>query len=145
MIDKCLNLYKKNQELINYLIFGILTTIVNLATKYLLLFTILDATKTLELQLAIILSWILAVAFAYITNRRFVFESKNNNVLKELIDFFNSRITTLLLEMLIIWFFITYLQLNSDTLVIIITILSQILVIIANYVLSKLFVFKKKK
>ena len=87
-MEKIKSLYEKYREIINYLIFGVLTTIVNIGTKYALLFTILDAKNAVELQLAITISWILAVLFAYITNRKFVFESKNKNKIKELISFF---------------------------------------------------------
>ena len=142
-MEKIKSLYEKYREIINYLIFGVLTTIVNIGTKYALPFTIFDAKNAVELQLAIIISWILAVLFAYITNRKFVFESKNKNKIKELISFFSARIATLLLEMFIMWFFITLLKLNSDIYVIIFTILTQILVVVGNYILSKIFVFKK--
>ena len=142
-MEKIKSLYEKYREIINYLIFGVLTTIVNIGTKYALLFTILDAKNAVELQLAITISWILAVLFAYITNRKFVFESKNKDKIKELISFFSARIATLLLEMFIMWFFITLLKLNSDIYVIIFTILTQILVVVGNYILSKIFVFKK--
>ena len=142
-MEKIKSLYEKYREIINYLIFGVLTTIVNIGTKYALLFTIFDAKNAVELQLAITISWILAVLFAYITNRKFVFESKNKNKMKELISFFSTRIASLLLEMFIMWFFITLLKLNSDIYVIIFTILTQILVVVGNYILSKIFVFKK--
>ena len=142
-MEKIKSLYEKYREIINYLIFGVLTTIVNIGTKYALLFTIFDAKNAVELQLAIIISWILAVLFAYITNRKFVFESKNKNKIKELISFFSARIATLLLEIFITWLFITLLKLNSDIYVIIFTILTQILVVVGNYILSKIFVFKK--
>lgn len=138
------NLYLKYKEIINYLIFGVLTTIVNLVTKYLLLFTIFDASNALELQITIIISWIVAVLFAYITNKKFVFESTTQNKLKEFVSFIIARLSTLFLEMLIMWFFITLLKLNSDLYVIIFTIISQIGVVVGNYIFSKLFVFKNK-
>ena len=137
------NLYIKYKEIINYLIFGVLTTFVNLIVKYVLLFTILDATKPIELQTAIIISWIVAVLFAYFTNRKFVFESTTENKLKEFVSFVVARISTLLLEMLIMWFFVTLLKLNSDLYVVIFTLIAQVAVIIGNYIFSKLFVFKK--
>lgn len=143
MLKSILALYKKYKEIINYLIFGGLTTIVSLATKYLLLFTIFDATNSIQLQTSIIISWIAAVLFAYFTNRKFVFESTNKDKLKEFISFIVARLSTLLLEMLIMWFFVTLLKLNSDLYVIIFTMLAQIAVVIANYFFSKLFVFKK--
>lgn len=143
MLKNILALYEKYKQIINYLIFGGLTTVVSLATKYLLLFTIFDATNSIQLQTSIIISWIAAVLFAYFTNRKFVFESTNKNKFKEFISFIVSRLSTLLLEMLIMWFFVTLLKLNSDLYVIIFTMLAQIAVIIGNYIFSKLFVFKK--
>lgn len=143
MFNSILALYKKYKEIINYLIFGGLTTVVNLLVKYALLFTIFDASNSIQLQISIVISWIIAVLFAYFTNRKYVFESKNQNKLKEFINFVVARISTLLLEMLIMWFFVTLLKLNSDLYVIIFTIISQVAVIVGNYVFSKLFVFKK--
>ncbi len=143
MLKNILALYRKYKEIINYLIFGGLTTIVNLATKYILLFTIFDASNSIELQVSIIISWIVAVLFAYFTNRKFVFESTSKNKFKEFTSFIIARLSTLLLEMIIMWFFVTLLKLNSDLYVVIFTIIAQIAVIIGNYVFSKLFVFKK--
>ena len=143
MIEKVKELYIKYKEIINYLIFGVLTTLVNLITKYILLFTILNPTNGFQLQIAIIISWIAGVLFAYFTNRKFVFESKNENKLKEFINFVVARIATLLLEMFIMWFFVTLLKLNSDLYVVIFTLVAQVAVVIGNYIFSKLFVFKK--
>lgn len=137
------DLYHKYEEIINYLIVGVLTTVVSLAVKYGLLFTILEADNAFELQLAIIISWIAAVSFAYITNRVFVFKSKNKNILKEIISFFGARVATLLMEMFIMWFFITLLKLDTDFYVLIFTFITQVLIMLGNYILSKLFVFKK--
>lgn len=145
MIDKIKKLYKKYEEVILYLIMGVLATIVNLGVKYALLFTILDASNGLELQIAVIISWIAAVLFAYFTNRTWVFKSKNTNKLKEFISFVIARISTLLMEMAIMWFFVTFLKLDTDLWVIIWTIVAQAVVIVANYIFSKLFIFKEKK
>ena len=144
-MKKLKDLYKKYEEIINYLIIGGLTTLVSLAVKYALLFTILDAKNALELQIAVVISWICAVAFAYVTNRIFVFKSKSKKIFKEVVSFVSSRLLTLGLEMVIMWFFVTLLKLNSDTWVVIWTIVCQVLVIVLNYVFSKLFVFKKGK
>ena len=145
MIKKIKELYIKYKEIINYLIFGVLTTLVNLITKYILLFTVLNPTNGFQLQIAIIVSWIVAVIFAYFTNRKFVFESKNQNKLKEFMSFVVARIATLLLEMFIMWFFVTLLKLNSDLYVVIFTLVAQVSVIIGNYIFSKLFVFRKDR
>ena len=139
-----MNMYFKYKEIFNYLVVGVLTTIVSLASKWGLLFTILDAEDAFELQVAIIVSWILAVVFAYFANRIFVFNSKNKNILKEMVQFFSARVLTLIMEMVIMWFFVTLLKLNSDTWVLIWTFVTQVLIMIFNYIFSKLFVFKKK-
>ena len=142
-MKKIISIYKKYEEIINYIIVGGLTTLVSLGSKWILLFTILDASSALELQIAVIISWICAVSFAYITNRIFVFKSNNKNILKEITSFFGARTLTLLLEMVIMWFFVTLLKMNSDTWVLIWTILSQFIILVLNYVFSKIFVFKK--
>ena len=144
-MQKIKELYFKYKEVVNYLIFGVLTTVVSLAVKYLLLFTIFDASNALELQVAVIISWIAACLFAYITNRIWVFESKSKQIIKEIIKFFVARLSTLGLEMLIMFIFVTALGLNSDIWVIVWTLVSQVLVIVGNYILSKLIVFKNKK
>ena len=127
------------------MIFGVLTTVVSLLTKYLLLFTILDASNPVQLQIAVITSWILACTFAYITNRIWVFDSKAKNIIKEMLKFYTSRLVTLGLEMLILFIFITALKLDSDAWVIVWTLIAQVAVTIGNYILSKLIVFKKKE
>ena len=143
-MKKIISLYKKYDEIINYLVVGVLTTIVSLVVKWGLLFTILDAKNAFELQLAVIISWVIAVIFAYVTNRIFVFRSKSKEILKEMVSFFGARLLTLGMEMLIMCFFVTILKLNSDIWVLIWTMVSQIFIIVFNYIFSKLFVFRKK-
>lgn len=141
-MKKIWGLYHKYEEIINYLIVGGLTTVISLAVKYGLLFTIMDASNALELQIAVIISWIIAVAFAYFANRIFVFHSKSKQYLKEVSGFVAGRIATLVMEMFIMWFFVTLLGLDSNLWVIIWTIVAQFLVIVGNYIISKVFVFK---
>lgn len=138
------NLYNKYKEIINYMIFGTLATVVDLGVKYSLLFTIFDARNAFELQVTIVAAWIAAVIFSYVTNRKYVFKSKNEKKFKEFISFVFGRLVTLLIEMFVMWFFVTFLELNSDIQVIIFTLIAQVLVIIGNYVFSKLIVFKKE-
>ena len=145
MMDKVIKLYHKYGEIIRYIIIGGLTTVVSLVTKYILLFTILDAKNPLELQISVVISWIAAVSFAYITNRTFVFQSKSKKIIKEISMFVSARVITLLMESLFLWFFITFLQLNSNLYVILWTLVSQVLITIGNYILSKFFVFSNKK
>lgn len=138
------NIYHKYEEIINYLIVGVLTTVVSVAVKFGLLFTILDPKKEIELQIAVVISWICAVAFAYVTNRIFVFKSKSKNYFKEITTFVGGRIVTLLMDMFIMWFFVNLLKLDSKMWVIISTLIAQVVVTVANYFLSKLLVFNKK-
>jgi putative flippase GtrA len=133
-----MKIYEKHKEKILYLFFGALTTIISLITYYLFTFTILNVDNPLELQIANIISWIAGFTFAYFTNREYVFNS-NNKDFKEFIKFFLSRIFTLLLDMLIMYIFVTKLKYNDR----LFKIISQIIVIVTNYILSKLIVFKK--
>ena len=128
------------KEVIMYLIFGVLTTVVSLVVYYALIFTILNPENAIQLQIANILSWVAGVAFAYVTNRKYVFESKEENKLKELSKFVTSRLVTLFLDMFIMFVGVTWLKVNDK----IVKLISQVLVIIGNYVFSKIFVFKKK-
>ena len=139
-MKKLLNLYKKNEEIINYLIFGFLTTFIGLFVYFILTISILDPNNYIELQIANIISWICSVIFAYFTNRRYVFKS-NNGKLKEGIKFFIARVFTLLLDMLIMGIGVSILKFNDR----IIKIISQVVIIISNYLISKILVFKKEK
>lgn len=139
-MKKLINIYKKYEEIINYLIVGGLTTIVSLATYFICVHTLLDASNSIELQIANVISWLFAVIFAYVTNRIFVFKSKSKNYIKEIISFFSSRVITLLMDMGIMFVFVTLLN-GNDTIG---KLISQVVITIANYVFSKLFVFKKK-
>lgn len=127
------------KEIINYLIFGVLTTIVSLFVYYALTVTILDPNKAFDLQIANVLSWLISVAFAYFTNRKYVFESRNSNILKEISSFVGSRVFTLIMDMLIMFVGVTILKGNDK----ILKLVSQVVVIVSNYLFSKLFVFKK--
>ncbi len=137
MLNKLLELYKKYKEIINYLIFGVLTTVVSIGTYA--LFTKLFSINYLVSN---ILSWILAVLFAFITNKLFVFESKSKDkkqVTKEMINFFFFRIISLGIEMIIMYTFVDLLSIND----LITKVIAQIIVILSNYIFSKVFVFKK--
>ena len=132
-------LYLKYKELINYLVFGVLTTVVSLAVYYISVFTFLNPENAIQLQIANILSWIAGVTFAYFTNRKFVFESKENNKLKEAGKFVLARVITLVMDMIIMWLGVTVLHLNDK----IIKLVSQVVITVSNYIFSKIFVFKK--
>ena len=135
-----INLYKKNQQIINYLIVGILTTLVSLTIYYICVLTFLNPANALQLQIANVISWICAVLFSYVANKIFVFMSRSKNIIKEIVSFLSSRVLTLLIDMLIMFVMVTALGINDK----ISKLFVQVVVTILNYVFSKLFVFKKK-
>lgn len=131
--------YKKNKEILLYLFFGGLAFIVSVSS-YAYFNLILDMNELI----ANIFSWILAVIFAFVTNKIWVFCSKNNSFsefLREMFSFFAGRLATLGVEEVILLIFITWLSFNSMA----VKVVAQIVVILLNYVISKLFVFKKAK
>lgn len=128
-------LYLKYKEIINYVIVGALTTLVSIGSYWLLRFIIKD-----YIVLSV-LSWIIAVLFAYVTNRIFVFESKGNNIQVEFIKFIGCRLTTLGIEVLLMILFVSVFKIND----MVSKIILQVVVLVLNYVFSKLFVFKGDK
>ena len=133
-------LYKKYEEIINYLIVGVLTTVVSwLAYAVCKLFMNVD--NAFQMQLAVIIRWIAGVVFAYFTNRKYVFKSKNTNMIKEAFDFTTSRLVTLFLDMFVMWVLPTVFGVDDW----ISTFISAVLVTVTNYIFSKFLVFNKKK
>lgn len=130
--------YIKYKEIVNYLIVGVLTTVVSLGSYYVLVFTILNPKDGIQLQIANIVSWILAVTFAYVTNRRFVFESKGRNVVKEATKFYFARASTLLIDMFFMFLFVSIINMDDK----IAKIIVQVVILVLNYIFSKVFVFK---
>ena len=138
MYNKIMELFKKYKTTIMYLIFGFLTMVISIVT-----FAIFINVGFNE-HTSNILSWILAVLFAFITNKIFVFEDKEKEadvVIRQIIKFFLSRVFTLGLEEIIIFVFVTKLNYNA----IFIKLITQIVVIVLNYVLSKKIAFNNKK
>lgn len=133
--QKIKELYSKYKEIINYIIVGVLTTLVSIGSYWLFRFIISN-----YVVLSII-SWILAVAFAYVTNRMFVFESKSNDILKEIIKFVSCRLTTLVMEVLLMMLFVSVFKIDD----MVSKIILQVVVLVLNYLFSKLFVFKGGK
>lgn len=133
-------LYKKHEEIINYLIVGGLTTVVSLGVYWICVSTFLDPHSAIELQAANVISWIAAVTFAYFTNKIFVFKSHERNIAKEAARFYASRLSTLLVDMLIMFLLVTVLQWNDK----IAKLIVQVVVTVLNYLFSKFLVFRKK-
>ncbi len=143
MVDKIKELWTKYEEIIVYLIVGGMTTVVSWFCMFFVNIVIfgnpLYPTDAQNLILSVV-NWTAGVAFAYPTNRKFVFKSKDPNILGEAGKFVASRISTLILDIVIRQLF-GWLGVN----VYVTTIVSAVLVIIGNYIFSKLLVFKKKK
>jgi len=121
------------KELIFYIIFGILTTLVNI-----LLYLFLTKLLGFNYIISNILAWFFSVLFAYITNRIWVFESDNDNILKEIILFFSGRLFSGVVDTLFLFVFIELLFMND----LISKVIIQIIVVILNYVISKFIIFK---
>lgn len=128
MIKKILN-----KETILYLIFGICTTILNI-----IIYRGLTLLK-IDYLVSTILAWFISVVFAFITNKIFVFENHNKKFLSLFAQFFSSRILTGGLDIFIMFVSVDIFCFNDF----IMKIISNILIIIINYLLSKMFIFKK--
>lgn len=142
MIEKIKKLYNNYKEIVNYLIIGVLTTVVSLVSFYLIRIFVFTSNSQFDIQLANVISWVLAVLFAFVTNKKYVFESKSTGYQKflEMIKFYVSRLTTLGIEMFVMWLLTSPLKVDD----MISKIIVQFIIVILNYVFSKLFVFKKK-
>ncbi len=139
MFRRIWELFLKYKEMVLYLVFGGLTTLVNIVT-YALFAYVFNMGTVVSTALA----WIVSVIFAYITNKIFVFESKTDSLamaVTECVSFFGCRLATGLLDVLIMFVSVNILHFND----MVMKILSNILVIILNYIFSKLFIFGKNK
>ncbi len=138
MINFIMKMIKKHKAFIAYGIFGVLTTIVNIVT-YNYCYNVMEISNTVSNVAA----WILAVTFAYLTNKVWVFGSNSWKwqVLKrEIPTFVSCRIATGVLDVLIMFVCVDILKWHA----VLMKIASNVLVIILNYVFSKLIIFKKK-
>ena len=143
MMEKIKALCIKYRELIVYVIVGGMTTVVSWAAKFAWNFIFYAGTAHptgTQMFILATVEWVAGVAFAYPTNRRWVFQSKDPHIFKECTMFVLSRVSTYVLSVLINELF-TWLGVN----VYVTTVISAVFVIVANYVISKFFVFKKKK
>lgn len=134
MINK---LFFKYKEIILYIFFGAGTTFINIAVYFICSYLLKMGTV-----FSTIVAWILSVAFAYITNRIYVFQSKTRvirKVILEIISFVNTRLITGLLDLLVMFLFVDILHCND----ILIKISSNVMVIILNYIASKKIIFRK--
>lgn len=138
MTDKIKILYKKYEELILYIFFGGLTTLVNIV-----IFWVFADILKIHYLAANFIAWFGAVFFAYFTNSRFVFKSKKRGfkaVLHEICMFFVGRILSGAGDMVIMFICVDIFHLSN----LVGKIASQIFVVIFNYIFSKLIIFKNK-
>lgn len=132
-------IFKKNKEAILYLIFGGFTTLINIVS-YSLLYYVAGFSNTISN----IFAWIASVIFAYLTNKLFVFENKSFALPKlfvEVFSFFSCRLLTGILDIGIMFLFVDVLLMNA----LLIKVISNVVVIILNYVASKFLIFKRRK
>ena len=142
-MERIRTLFEKHREIIVYLIVGVLTTVFAWAIRFLWNIVFYAGTAhPLPIQTTIltIVEFIAGVSFAYPTNRKWVFRSTNPNILKEAAGFVSARLTTLGIQMLLNLVIINLLHVNFY----VATVVIGIIVVILNYVFSKLLVFRKK-
>ena len=124
---------KLDRELVLYVVFGAFTFLVNIVTYFLF-----ESVMGINYLVSNVLAWFFSVLFAYITNRTWVFESKSPEILKEMSLFFGGRIFSGVVDTVLMYLFIDVLVLGNTLSKIVV----QIIVIVLNYVFSKLIVFK---
>lgn len=133
-----MTLFVKYKQTILYLIFGVLSTIVNILT-----YAFCTRNLNIEFLISNWIAWIVAVLFAYITNKFFVFESKKINIkflIKELSSFVSCRLLSGIIEMILMYTMISLMSLNDF----IVKIITNVVVVILNFIFSKLIIFKNK-
>lgn len=126
-----------NKETISYVIFGILTTIVNLISYY-----FFSSIININYLISNTISWIISVVFAYITNKFYVFDSKDKRkdvMVKEFIKFVNCRLTSGVIEILLLFLLVDMMKVND----IISKLAIGVIVVVLNFIFSKIFVFQK--
>ena len=134
-----------NNEILTYLFFGLATTLVSILSRL-----VIYQLSHQEL-LATTLANIIGILFAFITNDTIVFKQARKNQLIRLVKFFLARLSTFLLDLLFTFLFVTqfphiigqFVNENLDKVNAIETLLAQLLIIILNYILSKVYVFNK--
>ena len=142
MISKIKQILKNDKisEIIAYLIIGFLTTVLNLLVYYICTKYFLNPDRIIHVEIANVIAWIIAVIFAYFTNRIIVFKSKNTNIFGEGIKFCLGRVVTLVMELFLMFLMVSVIGISDK----ISKLVCQVLIIIGNYIISKIFVFKKK-
>ena len=137
-LNRFRTLIEKHYDVVSYLVFGVLTTLVNYIV-YFPLYNVLHWSAAFSNAVA----WAVAVAFAYLTNKPFVFKSKDwsaSVVVPELIKFVGCRVGSGVIETGIMWILVDLLSWNGN----LFKILTSVVVVVLNYIASKWFVFRNK-
>lgn len=124
-----------SREVLAYLVFGVLTTLVNIVV-----FAILTRALSVGTVASNIIAWFLSVLFAYVTNRRWVFGTRGDSVLKEAATFFTGRIGTGVLDTAMMFVTVDLFGWND----LVMKVAVNVIVVILNYVISKFLVFRRK-
>ena len=138
MVEKIWNLFLKYREAVLYLVFGGFTTLINIVV-----YAVCKHAIGIDTIPSNVAAWILSVAFAYVTNKIFVFESRTVGamaLIKECLSFVWCRLATGIMDMVIMYVTVDMFHWSD----MIMKILSNVLVIVLNFVFSKLFIFAKK-
>lgn len=138
-MEKILSLFQKYREVILYVFFGGCTTLVNILSYF-----VLTDLMHLDYLVSNAQAWVLSVLFAYVTNRIWVFQSSAAGfaaVFKEIVSFFGFRLFSGGVDMLIMYLAVSVLHFPDKP----VKILSNVLVIVLNYIFSKLVIFRKKE
>ncbi len=139
-MEKIKQLFVKYEEIIVYLIVGVINTIVSWAACFLVeLF--LDPDISWQNFVINTVGWVAGVVFGYFANRKYVFKSTNPEMLKEFMGFAGGRVSTWIMDIVLMFVLVNLIHMDYWIAKIFI---SSVLVMIANYLLSKFFVFKKK-
>lgn len=120
-----------------YLVMGGITTLINIVA-----FWLCNSALGINYSIATVIAWIFSVLFAYISNKLYVFESRNGSLttlIREIVSFVGFRLVSLLMDLLVMYICVSLLSMNP----LLSKILANIVVLIANYAFSKWFIFKK--
>lgn len=129
-------LFQQHREVLLYLFFGGLTFIVSIAS-----YALCERLLGMDALVANVVSWVLAVLFAFYTNRKWVFDGQSDGakgLAAQMASFFGGRMFTLVVEELILLVFVTRLGLDSVA----VKVVAQVVVIVLNYFISKFLVFR---
>lgn len=137
--NRLVDIFKKRREIIMYIICGAATTLVSLLIYYVCAEFFFDVNNAFQLQIINVISWVLSVLFAFVTNKILVFKSKASPF-KEMMRFYLARIGTLLIDMFLMYLFVTVLSQNDMLAKCVVS----VVVIILNYIFGKVLVFRKE-